>query len=160
PPRSGTQTGSQPSITTCDAGRVPQSSEGWRCRLSGECASLGGTGKTRHGSRRKAAARAQLGGLPWASSRDRWGAARSPPDRGYVSIGARSYRCRVGVACEAAAWVGPLQSLSSLMGLEEGCPTLMRHLLVKRQTLPESGLFRFFPQWVPRAASSRCCVLT
>jgi hypothetical protein len=38
--------------------------------------------------------------------------------------------------------------------------TLMRPLLVKRQTSPESGSFRFFPQCEASAASSRCRVLT
>jgi hypothetical protein len=36
----------------------------------------------------------------------------------------------------------------------------MRPLLVKRQTVPESGSFRFFPPCELSAASSRCRVLT
>jgi hypothetical protein len=36
----------------------------------------------------------------------------------------------------------------------------MRPLLVKRQTFPESGFFRFFPPCEPSAASRRCRVLT
>jgi hypothetical protein len=36
----------------------------------------------------------------------------------------------------------------------------MRPLLVRRQTFPESGFFRFFPPCEPSAASRRCRVLT
>src|SRR4030095_925153 len=57
--------------------------------------------------------------------------------------------------CRSSPWTSIACSASSKRRL-----TLMRPLLVKRQTSPESGSFRFFPQCEASAASSRCRVLT